>query len=121
MSIFSDIAKLESDKENNPKLTKVCEIFKKNTILDGRFCYKDSKGYSSRRLMDKGYIDASCDYGKSTIRIELEDYTTVSIFINEHGGEEKKDNSGCYFMNIDLRQITIDEIEKKLSEYILLK
>lgn len=114
-------AKLESDKENNPKLSRVFEIFRNHRILDGRFSYKDSKGYSARRLMDKGYLDVSCDYGKGTIKIELEDYTYVSIFINEHGGEEKKDNSGCYFMNIDLTQIDMDEIEMQLGGYISLK
>ncbi len=100
----------------HPKLLKVLEIIKNSSHLSGRFQFKGSKGFEYRRRdSDIKEVKIYKNYG---ISAGIDDFTSVYIFIQENNEEPRKDNSGAYFINIDLRNVNDDDIYEELSKHI---
>ncbi len=108
--------KNEIIKKEHPKLLKVMDIIKSSSFISGRFQYKSDKGFVYRKVFSKIY--GVKQYKEKGVLVEIENYVSLLLFVQENEMSSMKDYSGNYFQSIDLREVQIDDIENELKKYI---
>ena len=102
--------------KEHPKLLKVMEIIKNSSKISGRFQYKSTNGFVNRKVVSQIYgVNLYKDKG---ILVEIDNFVSLLLFVQEGNLSSMKDYSGVYFISIDLKDVQMENLKEELRKYI---